>query len=240
MMPSKDQSKSQKPKQSQNRPTDSFGGPPRGRNTISLTVALAALAFFVLLQWSKGDINKWFSSAATVLATQAPIVHVEVDDETPVAQATVKATPTPKANSANQARVTAAPQPNQTAKALNTSQPRPTKTPRPTALPSPTANAPPVAHVSNLPAVSYGDLPPEAQETVGLIDVGGPFPYSRDGVVFQNRERILPRQADGYYHEYTVITPGESDRGARRIIKGQEGEMYYTDDHYASFREIMR
>jgi ribonuclease T1 len=91
-----------------------------------------------------------------------------------------------------------------------------------------------------LPAVALADLPPEAQHTVSLIDQGGPFPYSRDGIVFENRERILPRKGSGYYHEYTVITPGSNDRGARRIITGQDGEMYYTDDHYESFREIVR
>ena len=78
-------------------------------------------------------------------------------------------------------------------------------------------------------------LPPEAQHTIALIKKGGPFPYQRDGIEFQNREGILPRKARGYYHEYTVITPGSADRGARRIIAGSKGELYYTDDHYNSF-----
>jgi ribonuclease T1 len=98
----------------------------------------------------------------------------------------------------------------------------------------------PVHHrdTSGLPSVSVADLPSEARHTLELIRSGGPFPYSRDGVVFQNRERLLPREKSGYYHEYTVPTPGESDRGARRIITGKAGEQYYTDDHYASFRVI--
>lgn len=83
-------------------------------------------------------------------------------------------------------------------------------------------------------------LPPEAKETLQLIERGGPFPYSRDGVVFQNRERRLPARPPGYYREYTVPTPGENDRGARRIVTGGEPPevYYYTDDHYRSFRPV--
>lgn len=83
-------------------------------------------------------------------------------------------------------------------------------------------------------------MPREAQHTIDLIDQGGPFPYDRDGIVFQNREGLLPRQSRNYYHEYTVVTPGESDRGARRIITGNNGELFYTDDHYDSFQEVVR
>ncbi len=81
-------------------------------------------------------------------------------------------------------------------------------------------------------------LPPEARETIAAIDAGGPFPYDRDGSVFQNRERRLPAQESGYWREYTVDTPGSSDRGARRLVEGRGGELYYTDDHYRSFRQI--
>ncbi len=88
-------------------------------------------------------------------------------------------------------------------------------------------------------SISASALPREGRATLALIESGGPFPYDQDGVVFQNRERILPRKADGYYHEYTVETPGSPDRGARRIIAGQAGERYYTDDHYASFRLVV-
>jgi len=87
--------------------------------------------------------------------------------------------------------------------------------------------------------VAVSELPPEARATLALIDQGGPFPFDQDGVVFQNRERILPRQPSGYYHEYTVVTPGADDRGARRIVTGKAGEQFYTDDHYASFREVV-
>ncbi|SDO74045.1 ribonuclease T1 [Pedococcus dokdonensis] len=92
---------------------------------------------------------------------------------------------------------------------------------------------------SGLPLVRASDLPVQARRTLDLIAAGGPYPYSRDGVVFQNRERLLPRKASGYYHEYTVPTPGEDDRGARRIISGRVGELYWTADHYASFNVIV-
>ena len=82
-------------------------------------------------------------------------------------------------------------------------------------------------------------LPPETRETIALIKKGGPFPYQRDGVVFGNRERILPQRERGWYREYTVRTPGERTRGARRIVAGRDGTLYYSDDHYRSFRRIL-
>ncbi|MEV6284804.1 ribonuclease domain-containing protein [Kribbella sp. NPDC051770] len=91
---------------------------------------------------------------------------------------------------------------------------------------------------SGLTFVAAADLPKEARDTLALIDKGGPFPYSRDGVTFGNFEKILPKQDRGYYREYTVKTPGEKDRGARRIVTGKGGERYYTDDHYESFRRV--
>jgi ribonuclease T1 len=87
-------------------------------------------------------------------------------------------------------------------------------------------------------AIAYSQLPPQARHTIELIRAGGPFPYDRDGIVFGNAEGHLPAQRSGYYHEYTVVTPGESDRGARRIIAGAEGEFYYTADHYETFRAV--
>jgi ribonuclease T1 len=92
--------------------------------------------------------------------------------------------------------------------------------------------------------VKWVDLPKQGQITHELILRGGPFPYEKDGTVFGNRERILPRQARGYYREYTVPTPGAHNRGARRIVCGgkvptQPVACYYTDDHYASFRRIV-
>ena len=93
-----------------------------------------------------------------------------------------------------------------------------------------------------LEVVGLAALPPEARVTLERIHARGPFPYSRDGVVFNNRERILPARPRGYYNEYTVPTPGERTRGARRIICGGDvvsvSECYYSDDHYQTFRRI--
>jgi ribonuclease T1 len=86
--------------------------------------------------------------------------------------------------------------------------------------------------------VSVAALPREARETIVLIRKRGPFPYAKDGAVFGNREGLLPKEARGYYREYTVKTPGERTRGARRIVVGKGGELYYTDDHYNHFRRI--
>ena len=105
--------------------------------------------------------------------------------------------------------------------------------------------------------ISKEKLPPEARDTLQLIERGGPFPYERDGIVFGNFERLLPQKARGHYREYTVKTPGVKHRGARRIISGgcpagarkskdappvrapcATGERYYTDDHYKSFRQV--
>lgn len=90
--------------------------------------------------------------------------------------------------------------------------------------------------------VSLTELPPEVRQTLDLIKQGGPYPYAKDGVVFGNYEKVLPRQKRGYYHEFTVKTPRARNRGARRIIAGgnpqTSGEYYYTQDHYRTFQRI--
>ena len=94
-----------------------------------------------------------------------------------------------------------------------------------------------------LPTISLAALPATGVETYRSIQRGGPFPYVKDGVVFGNRERILPLQKRGYYREYTVKTPGSRNRGAQRIVCGGPATTpdacYYTADHYASFRMIV-
>jgi ribonuclease T1 len=91
--------------------------------------------------------------------------------------------------------------------------------------------------------VALSELPEQGQDTHRLIRQGGPFPFDKDGVVFGNRERLLPQSKRGYYREYTVKTPGSRDRGARRIICGGPATIpdacYYSADHYASFRKIV-
>jgi ribonuclease T1 len=97
--------------------------------------------------------------------------------------------------------------------------------------------------VSSLEIVALSALPREAQKTHQLIFNGGPFPYDKDGIVFGNRERILPKKPRGYYHEYTVITPGARNRGARRLVCGGKPPStpdvcYYTGDHYSTFKRV--
>jgi ribonuclease T1 len=99
----------------------------------------------------------------------------------------------------------------------------------------------PATHDAATGWVDAADLPSQARRVLAEIDEGGPFEYpGKDGSVFGNYEGLLPTEPSGYYHEYTVDTPGASTRGARRIITGRGGELYYTDDHYNSFRRIRR
>jgi ribonuclease T1 len=93
---------------------------------------------------------------------------------------------------------------------------------------------------SDLPTVGVAELPAEARETLALIDRGGPFPFRQDATVFGNAEGILPGRDPGYYREYTVVTPGLDHRGARRLVVGAGGDVYYTADHYESFRQVLR
>jgi ribonuclease T1 len=96
---------------------------------------------------------------------------------------------------------------------------------------------------NRLETISAPQLPPQGQNMLTLIRQGGPFRHDKDGAVFGNRERILPAEARGYYREYTVRTPWDRSRGARRIVCGGRQPAapeacFYTDDHYASFRRI--
>ena len=97
----------------------------------------------------------------------------------------------------------------------------------------------PAIGVSGLPAGFTGELPVEAIEVLDTVERGGPHPYRQDGATFFNREGLLPSEGDGYYREFTVATPGSSDRGARRVVIGDRGEVFYTDDHYGSFVEVV-
>ncbi len=102
----------------------------------------------------------------------------------------------------------------------------------------------PVVAKTTPETIAVADLPKEAREVLGKIETGGPFRYSRDGIVFGNREHRLPSKPRGYYHEYTVYTPGSHDRGARRVICGgpktKPDACWYTADHYNSFRRIVQ
>lgn len=93
---------------------------------------------------------------------------------------------------------------------------------------------------SGLPWVEEEDLPVTAKATLQLIDAGGPFPYEQDGSTFPNRDRLLPDEPWGYYSEYTVVEPGTSDRGQWRIVAGEGGERYWTEDLFVSFERVRR
>ncbi|MEY9858123.1 ribonuclease T1 [Catenulispora sp. GAS73] len=96
------------------------------------------------------------------------------------------------------------------------------------------------AKPAGMGSIAEASLPAEARDVIKRIDDGGTFQYRQDGVTFQNRERQLPAEPSGYYREYTVATPGAADRGARRLILGRDGELYYTPDHYKSFLWVLR
>jgi ribonuclease T1 len=93
-----------------------------------------------------------------------------------------------------------------------------------------------------LATVTKAQLPAEAGETLRLIKAGGPFPFGEDGVLFRNSAALLPQHPRGYYHAYTVRTPGAADRGLRRIVCGglrkKTSDCYYTEDYYVSFKRI--
>lgn len=93
--------------------------------------------------------------------------------------------------------------------------------------------------MTGIPQIAISQLPPEVQTTINLISQSGAFPHPKDGSVFKNLEGLLPPQPLGYYREYTVETPGTTDRGSRRLITGQNREMYYTNNHYNSFQQVI-
>jgi len=116
--------------------------------------------------------------------------------------------------------------------------------------PTPTAESQPPAALSTtgptapadleMGSIRLDELPTEATETIALIEAGGPFRFRQDGAVFENREGLLPERRSGHYREYTVPRPGNNGRGQLRIVAGADGELYWTADHYDSFRWIER
>jgi ribonuclease T1 len=111
--------------------------------------------------------------------------------------------------------------------------------PKPVVSPPDAVRLAPAQPVSDLTVMTVAMLPKQGIDTLRLIESDGPYPYPKDGVTFSNREGLLPPHASGWYREFTVITPGSPDRGARRIIAGQDGGRFYTSDHYSSFREVV-
>jgi len=196
-----------------------------------LVVGVIALVVWILLSRPAAP----QATATTPGATTAPTV-IAVTAEATAAETTAAEAP-PTTPVEMQSAATAESPTIEAPAALAAPTQAPTNTPKP-AKPTATPTRGPPARIDGLPVITLDELPPEALGTLALIENDGPFPFSKDGATFQNRERLLPRQPTGYYREYTVITPGEDDRGARRIVAGEEGELYYTDDHYASFARV--
>jgi guanyl-specific ribonuclease Sa len=205
-----------------------------------LIIALLLLAGFALLTLTRPVAPP--PAAATVAARPA-------DPATAAPTFTPRATARPAATT-GAAATTASPARSATPTARPTATPRVTATPtvRATATPTPRFTASPTPGGLRIATPLPGDrlatirldrLPKEAHDTIRLIARNGPFPYRQDGVVFENREGRLPRKPGGYYREYTVVTPGSSDRGARRLVRGSQEELFYTDDHYDSFRRVI-
>jgi len=165
------------------------------------------------------------STAVTPLEPTATPTATDAPTQTPTAALAATEAPTHTPTSAQIATATREPT------ATKTATRPPTRAP-------PTAT--PIRSQSGLPFILYDELPPEAKETIRLIDNNGPFPFRQDDSTFQNREGILPSKPRDWYREFTVITPGSPDRGARRIVEGEDGLLFYTDDHYDSFREVIR
>ncbi len=192
------------------------GGWPR-RNS---WFVLAAVGLFLVLAGvlrltgpdSRGDEAADREARVTAAATPSPEEPTSAGSPTP--SATRSAVPSPPASSPTRA-----------------------STPASTAPSSPGGGTDPE---SGLRWIDEVDLPPEAWDTLQLIDDGGPFPHDEDDGTFGNFEGVLPDRDRGYYREYTVETPGLSHRGARRIVAGDDGEFYWTEDHYQSFERIRR
>ncbi len=193
---------------------------PQGQPAATAT-AVSPASLLVLVPTQEAAAPAPTATTSTLAATRQP-----------AAASNVQAKAAPSATALLKPRATKQPAATATAKPRATKQPTAT----PTARAARRATATPD---DGLPTIAQARLPREARETIRLIGQGGPFPYDKDGATFQNREGLLPRRPSGYYREYTVITPGSYDRGARRIIAGKGGELYYTDDHYDSFRRVI-
>jgi ribonuclease T1 len=241
------------------KPAPNTNLPPRRGVGVGGVAGLLLSLVILVLFWQRGvDQAPFIVETPTAAATPTPISATPSATPftaTSVAASPVVATPlvtgavTPISVTEIALAKTITPAPTtSTAPSTATSTPTATPTTRPTLVtPTPkmataTATTRPTESRgrSGLPVIDYHRLPSEAQTTIRLIEQGGPFPFWQDDAIFQNRERLLPNQPRGYYHEYTVITPGARDRSARRVVAGAQGELYYTDDHYASFWEVAR
>ncbi|MDO5851140.1 MAG: ribonuclease domain-containing protein [Methanobacteriaceae archaeon] len=56
------------------------------------------------------------------------------------------------------------------------------------------------------------------------------------GDIFTNREKVLPSASK--YIECDIDTNGSDSRGAKRIVYSEDKKIYYTNDHYKTFKQI--
>lgn len=203
--------------------------PPWLHRLVLGLVVVAVLVVAALVAGGGAD-DAAVSTTATTATTAAATTERSAGESPTSAEApTTSRAPTSKPPSTTEAPTTTkAPSSKTAATKTATTKTPTTKTPTTT-----------VRSDSGLAVVPLSSLPDEASETWQLIVDGGPFPYDRDGITFQNREGLLPAKERGHYREYTVPTPGEDDRGARRLVVGGDRDVvFYTDDHYDSFVEV--
>ena len=90
--------------------------------------------------------------------------------------------------------------------------------------------------------IAFAALPAEAQRVALALHYRSHNTprFFHDGAIFYNDEGQLPPRRVGYYHEYTVPTPGLHERGVRRIIVGGSPPRvwYYTANHYRTFQRF--
>lgn len=192
----------------------------RSRRTIAIVIAAALVALIaVVFLATRGDGHGASASSGTGSKANGSAA-------VPATLAPLSAAPAP-ASSAGRAPAGSTTPDVVSGRGATTVVPRPRTTPVSITAPS------------GVGTITASSLPSQARDTLALIAAGGPYPYKQDGVVWENREGRLPKQKRGYYHEYTVVTPGSPDRGARRIIAGADGARYYTADHYGSFKLVI-
>jgi ribonuclease T1 len=197
----------------------------RSRRTVAIVVAVALVALIAVVFFATRSAGHGADATSSVGSKTSGSVVV------PATLTPLSAAPIPTSLAA---RYPAATQP-----AVTSSNARTTVASRQSSRTTTATITSPITTPSGVDTIVASALPSQARDTLALIAAGGPYPYKQDGVVWENREGRLPKQKRGYYHEYTVVTPGSPDRGARRIITGADGAHYYTADHYGSFKLVI-
>lgn len=112
--------------------------------------------------------------------------------------------------------------------------------------PSRTTPAAPVPLETRIPDVTIRDLEGKVvqrgevdlSKTLERIERNERLSFRNDGAAFANRENRLPRKPSGYYREWVHPTSSLPGPGPQRVVTGDGGEIFYTADHYKSFRRL--